>query len=160
VLVILVAGRTEGLSWEMAECARRVEPDRIIVLVRRDAQSYEAFRSQVAGSLRLPPYPSPGAARYHAGEFCGLVRFTADWKGTFVPFEKAAWVGEGHEMASRETSLKNRLRLALGRVRTADGRAISMPGRNWLKIGFVGWLILLALFALLFGYLGVTGRLD
>lgn len=162
-LVILVAGKTEGLSWEMAECQRRLSPEKLVVLVQRDAASYEAFRRQVGAanaSLRLPAFPSKGDARYHAGEFAGLIRFDPNWRGTFQAFEKAAWVGKGHEMATRETALENRLRVAFSRVDAGRGQIVAAPRTNWLKIGFVGYLVAIAVFGIFMAWLVATGRLE
>jgi len=162
-LVVLLAGKTEGLAWEMAQCRRRLDPKQLVVLVQRDRAAYEAFIERVQAedmSIVLPSFPAPNAAPHHAGQFCGLVRFDERWNGRFEPFQKAAWIGQGHEITTRETGMENRLRLAFSEQRMPDGQVVSAPGRNWLKMGFVGYIVFLFLFLLVFVFLGLTGQLD
>ena len=157
-MVVLVSGETEGLAWEMQEVVKRVVPARVVALVTDDPAAYDSFRSiaTAAGGLSLPAFPPASDHRHKAGQFTGLIRFDANWRGRFVGFEKAAWVGKGHEMTDRETGLENRLRLAL--AETEVGRTtIAKPTTNWLKIGFVTYLVLMLVAGLIVGTLGMLG---
>ena len=162
--VILVAGKTEGLAWEMSQCLQRLDPRYLLVLVPSDEETYEAFRSSVERDglgLRLPDFPSRKEARYEAGSFSGLLRFDSNWAGRFEFFEKALWVGNRHEIATKVTSAEDRLRIALSKVEFPDGSTIKAPGRNWLRIGLLSYLGFALLFGIvLIGYLAATGQLK
>ena len=115
-LVVLLAGKTEGLHWELGQCGRRIQPSRLVVLVPKDKDVYETFRTNVQKSgirIELPPFPNRDVARFGAGDLCGLVHFDDRWQGTFVPFRRAFFKGASHEMGdqfdARHGTLASRL---------------------------------------------------
>ena len=56
-LVLVIAGATSGLKWELEQCYKRVEPKRFFIIVPRDRKGYDFFRSPARRShvLRFPP---------------------------------------------------------------------------------------------------------
>lgn len=160
-LVILVSGQTEGLAWELGEVMRRMDHDRVAILVTADRAAYAALEDRLRASAdaTLPEFPDLRKLRNRAGQFVGVIRFDAAWTGTFEGFEKAAWVGKGHELRDAGTALEDRLRLAL--VKTRVGReSIRKPTTNWLKIGFASYVAMLFVVLLIAVVLGLSGALG
>ncbi|KUO65374.1 MAG: hypothetical protein APF80_06315 [Alphaproteobacteria bacterium BRH_c36] len=162
-LVIMLAGRTKGLAWELKQCATRLRPERLVVLVPSQRESYEKFQAvaREAGiPLTLPPFPGRDAARYEADHISGLVYFDNTWQGYFSGFPKAFWKGASHEIATSSTRAGPRIRLALKPVADATGLPIKMPGTNYLLIGLVGYLTLALIFLGVMGWLLSIGVLK
>jgi hypothetical protein len=83
-LVIVRAGETAGLSWEIGECAKTVEPRRLIILVPLSRRGYEDFRAIAAPLFpcRLPEYTG---RRVGETTLRAIVYFDADWDPHLVP---------------------------------------------------------------------------
>ena len=144
-LVVMLAGKTEGLRWELRECLRRVSPKRLVVLVPKDREAYDAFglgAREAAPQIRLPAYPARDLQRFHASDICALAYFDDDWRGHVSAFPKAFFRGRHHEIATSSTRAPERLRLALAPVARAAGLPIRMPGTNFIMIGFLVWLVI------------------
>ncbi len=126
-LVLIMAGRTEGLGWEIRRCYEGVDPYCLFVLVPDDRDLYQAFRTQVhtQSGMRLPEFPSD--KHYRAGSFSGLIRFDADWRGHWILFEKATFRGANAKVAHRNTRRHARLRLALHQACQRAGLEIAAP---------------------------------
>ena len=79
-LVVLRAGKSDGLRWEIRTAAEMVRPERIVLLLPFEREQYEAFRSQAARSFPrlLPEYPA-GKAQGAAGSVKAIVYFASDW---------------------------------------------------------------------------------
>ncbi len=152
-LVIFLAGKTEGLLWEMRQCMKHVSPENLVVLIQDKPEAYDAFRHLVGDAglaLKMPPTSSLTAARHHAGQFSGVVRFDSGWNGRFEPFESARWRGKGYEWPSRENMLEDRLRIAFGRVKLPKDSVVKAPGIAWLRILFLGFVVSVFLFLIAF----------
>lgn len=162
-LVVLLAGRTAGLKWELGQCGRRIDPERVVVLIPKEREAYEQFRTNVQDSgipIDLPPYPAENTARHKAGEICGLVHFDKDWRGSFIPFERALLKGSSHEFASSANRAGDRLRLALQSPAAAAGLAIKAPKTNVLLIGLLMFAGLALAAFIVLGGLIMTGELE
>jgi len=162
-LVILLAGRTQGLAWELRQCAQRITPERLVVLVPNKRASYDAFQATARAAgipLTLPPFPEAETARYDADDISGLVHFDRNWQGHFSAFPRAFWKGASHEISTSTTRAAERIRLALKPVANATGLPIRMPRTNYLLIGFLGYMALIFVFLAVMLWLGLTGRLD
>jgi hypothetical protein len=86
-LVVIRAGLTEGLLWELAEAVRLVPPERLLILVPRGRVGYDGFRK---GASRLLPQGLPEMTR-SSGVFSsltGLIHFDPDWRASFVPLRR------------------------------------------------------------------------
>lgn len=155
-LVILVAGETDGLTWELSECYRRIKHNRLLVMVPNDEREFAAFAGTIGNfglPITCPPFPTAAARRHLAGRFCGLLYFDAAWKGHFVGFQNAAnAAGSGLDMADASNRAGTRLKIALSECPLPSNVTIKKPGFNWLRYGVWGYfligLLLLAIFVL------------
>jgi hypothetical protein len=160
VLVVMLAGRTQGLQWELEQCAKRIEPSKLVVLVPNQRASYEGFEAtaqEVGLPLTLPPFPDRNAAPHEAANISGLVYFDRSWRGKLSGFPRAFWVGNSHEIATSSTRAKERIRLALKPVVEATGLPIRMPRTNYLLIGFLGYLALVGILLAILVWLWMAG---
>jgi hypothetical protein len=80
-LVVLRAGNTDGLWWEVQTAARIVRPEKIIFLLPYKPEQYDLFRSRAEKylSCRLPDYPS-GKRNVAAGSIREILYFEPDWR--------------------------------------------------------------------------------
>jgi hypothetical protein len=83
-LVVLRAGKTEGLWWEVATASKIVRPEGLLFLLPYDAKQYETFRVKAEKYLpcRLPDYP--GGKIRSAGSIWGILYFEPDWRPHFL----------------------------------------------------------------------------
>lgn len=86
-LVILRAGATAGLSWEIAESVKCVRPERLIFLIPLRRRQYEGFRSKVKDFLpcRLPEY---NGRRNPATTLRAILFFDGDWTAHMLPVQE------------------------------------------------------------------------
>jgi hypothetical protein len=47
--VVLEAGDSDGLLWEMRQIVKRIEPTRLLIILPFEEEDYEAFRRCTAG---------------------------------------------------------------------------------------------------------------
>jgi hypothetical protein len=104
-LVIIAAGKTEGLQWEVVESVRVVSPDRLIVAVPSDRTQFQAFADHfksVLGQDVSHCFVHPPRLRQMYGlsmtlarmlgrvEFPpinGLISFEPGWQPSFHPVQ-------------------------------------------------------------------------
>jgi hypothetical protein len=86
-LVVLRAGSSQGVAWEMAEAARRLRPEQVVFLIPHDREAYEAFRTEAQRHFPRP-WPDHGDGRA-CGSLRGLVHFEPDWTPRFATFPRA-----------------------------------------------------------------------
>ncbi len=84
-LVVLRAGRTDGLWWEVQTAAAIVKPERLVLLLPYQREQYELFRSKAESIFgrRLPDYPQ-GKKKGAAGSVQGILYFEPDWTPRFL----------------------------------------------------------------------------
>ncbi|MGH7158424.1 MAG: hypothetical protein ACREGD_05180 [Candidatus Saccharimonadales bacterium] len=70
--VVLEAGDSDGLSWEMRRIVERVEPTRLLMILPSKEEDYEAFRRRAAGIFPLPLPDKKAASR--------LLTFDGEWR--------------------------------------------------------------------------------
>ncbi|MBW4718157.1 hypothetical protein [Saccharothrix obliqua] len=82
-LVLLAAGPGDGLRWEVDQVVARIAPERVVLVVCRDAAQYESFRASTGDRFprglpeyrpRTPTLPAAAHAYTRAA-----VWFDADW---------------------------------------------------------------------------------
>lgn len=90
-MVILRAGSTAGLGWEVEQCASHVMPQRLVVLVPLKRSDYEEFQGKVQGFFpcRLPEYKGRwlGATTLRA-----VLYFDDDWTPHMDPVLKNGYM--------------------------------------------------------------------
>jgi hypothetical protein len=85
-LVVILAGTGEGLLWELKEAFEVVDPTKILILVpEMRKKSYEAFRLQAEKTFNIH-FPEAGQIKTRVGLNAadGFIRFTSDWKSSFL----------------------------------------------------------------------------
>jgi len=84
-LVVVRAGATPGVTWELSEAGTRVSPDRLVLLVPFDRKRYDRFCADLLPLLKwaLPEY-TPG--KEQCGSLTGVVYFSGTGKGHFEGF--------------------------------------------------------------------------
>ncbi len=82
--VVLTLGWGEGTLWELGEAMRILSPEQLILVVPMEQAEYERFRRRTASLLpaQLPAYAGRTEIR---SAIRGLITFSGDWKGSFVP---------------------------------------------------------------------------
>lgn len=88
-LVLVAAGETPGLGWEINRCVELIAPERLLILVPASAQTYERFRGIAAGEadLVLPALLQPNRLGGDTTGFQGVLHFDKDWGASFHPFD-------------------------------------------------------------------------
>lgn len=86
-LVILRAGNTKGLWWEIAESAKHVRPEKLIFLIPLKRPGYEEFRRKAESYLpcRLPDYQG---WRIPVTTIRAVLFFDADWASHLLPIQE------------------------------------------------------------------------
>lgn len=115
-MVILRAGSTAGLGWEVEQCAKLVKPRRLVVLVPLTRSGYEEFRRKVQNFFpcHLPEYKGHyiGATTLRA-----VLYFDDDWTPHMDPVLKKGYVSHFLDLATEErdvfTKEKSELRKIL-----------------------------------------------
>lgn len=134
-LVVLRAGETEGLLWELGRATQVLSPERLLIVVPDGRKSYEAFRERAQPFFPrpLPEYPVRKPSR---ANLKGLICFEPGWAPRFLTFKWALL--RGH--------MTNPLPYALQWVLKPVYERLGIPWRpppiNW------GRLLILIFFAL------------
>jgi hypothetical protein len=77
-LVVLLAGATPGLAWEVEQCRKLLDPAKLFVVVPANAAAYEKFAQLCEErGVRLPAFAS---FEHDRGPIAGLVSFDAHWE--------------------------------------------------------------------------------
>lgn len=162
-LVVLLAGKTDGLFWELRQCRQRLAPSQLVILLPTDRSAYDQFRDsqRKAGlKIKLPDYPEQKPARFKAGQLGAILHFSEDWRGHITLFEKATFKGASHEFASSDTRKEERLRLALQPVAARAGLAIQKPRTNFVAILSWSYGALIIMVLVVLGILIAMGVLE
>ncbi len=85
-LVLLMAGRTEGLAWELQTCRQTVDPRKVVLVIPNDQPAYEAFRERAQSQfdMQLPDYPAPDVVGIGVGRWRAAVTFDEHWNWSSV----------------------------------------------------------------------------
>ena len=96
-LVVLRAGLSQGLIWEVQNSVRRLDPCKLVLLIPFEKKAYNQFRMQVQSLFPkpLPDHPGHNAHRVTGedqavidrglkyGSLLGLIYFDDDWTAHF-----------------------------------------------------------------------------
>jgi hypothetical protein len=87
-LVIVLAGSTPGLAWEIVQVRASVDPQRLVIAVSNDANDYDNFRKTTEENtdIVLPEYPHQEIEK--SFRVSGLIRLDNGWVGTFQSRQK------------------------------------------------------------------------
>jgi hypothetical protein len=99
-LVVLRAGLSKGLLWEIQNSTQRLDPSKLILLIPFKKEAYDQFRANVQSLFPKPLPEHPGhevhriieesgydgqtrEAKYTYGSLFGLIHFDDDWTAHF-----------------------------------------------------------------------------
>jgi hypothetical protein len=87
-LVLLSAGLSEGLYWELTQAIANVPPERLVLIIPMNHQEYAQFWQQLSHCFPrgLPPYPEGTTIKYPE-KIRGAIYFNPDWNPVFVRFD-------------------------------------------------------------------------
>jgi len=87
-LVLLSAGLSQGLYWELTQAIANVPPERLVLIIPMDHQEYAQFRQQLSHCFPqgLPPYPEGKTVKY-SEKIRGVIYFGPHWDAVFVRFD-------------------------------------------------------------------------
>jgi len=87
-LVVILAGSTPGLAWEIFQVRALVDPSRVVIAVPNNEHVYDEFRSTVESNsdIVLPKYPDQETER--SIRISGIVRLDKAWVGVFQSIPK------------------------------------------------------------------------
>jgi hypothetical protein len=162
-LVVLRAGKTEGLSWEVSQCRARLSTGKLAILVPSDKSEYLSFGQSVlkAGlKMDLPDYPAKTMARFKASNLAGILYFDRHWRGHIEEFKRAYFGGNNYEFASKDSRAEERFRIALQPVAQQSGLMIAPPRTNFVAMTALFYLGLVLLVFAGMGYLIWIGYLE
>lgn len=83
-LVVLLAGFTVGLLWELETAITRVNPKHLVILLPYDSEQYDAFceKTQSLFGHQMPEYNAPTKAT--VTKIRGIIAFDGNWKPEFI----------------------------------------------------------------------------
>ena len=95
-LVVLRAGSSQGLIWEIRNSVQRLKPSQLILLIPFEKETYNQFRASIQSVFPkpLPEHPGHDAHRVNTsssgqtqkisyGSLLGLIHFDDDWTAHF-----------------------------------------------------------------------------
>ena len=113
-LVVVQAGRTPALDWEMREVRARVPPERVLLIGRMRDEVATSLRSLGASALGLRRMPRVGFLQY-------FILFATDWTPCVLPVQRA------HLRHQRDKELEAALRMTLRDLYYQLGEKWSKP---------------------------------
>src|SRR5882757_1147123 len=127
-LVVLRAGKTDGLWWEVQTAAGILRPEKIIFLLPYEREQYDPFRSKAEKylSCQLPDYPA-GKRKVAVGSVRGILYFEPDWKPHFL--ELTGFVQSAKPLVSAFKTTLQPVFKQLG-VEVKE----NTPKTSWLKV--------------------------
>jgi hypothetical protein len=98
-LVVIRAGISEGLLWELKEAVQVVNPKKLLILIlSMRKKHYEAFRKE-ADQIFNVTFPKVDELK-RFGRISGFVRFSPDWSPNFLPL-RAPFFRRGYKPSYR-----------------------------------------------------------
>jgi hypothetical protein len=83
-LVVIRAGTSEGLLWELKQAVQVMNPKKLLILIlEMRKKQYEAFRKE-ADQIFNATFPKVQELK-RFGTISGFVRFSPDWSPNFLP---------------------------------------------------------------------------
>jgi hypothetical protein len=82
-LVVIRAGTSEGLLWELKEAIQVVNPKKLLILILMGKKQYEAFRKE-ADQIFNATFPKVHELK-RFWRVNGFVRFSPNWSPNFLP---------------------------------------------------------------------------
>jgi hypothetical protein len=159
-LVLMLAGRTQGLAWEAQQV--RELPHRLVILVPLDEASYKGFQQsfRTGARIELPEHHEFWAGRFRTKTLCGAVVFDNAWRPQIRQFERALWRGYRFKYRFHGSGWRPkqaRLWLMMHELGQRAGLPLREPGFNW-ALGYAALSLLLVGALIGLSLLGVFER--
>jgi hypothetical protein len=138
LIAVIRAGVGENVLWELTQAVTSLEPQKLLILVRKmKAEDYEFFRTKATSilSVSLPER----ATLWRFARVSGFISFTADWRPTFLVL-KAPYFRGG--------SFKSLAKYALRPIFENFGLEWQRPSISASTIFQVGLLFILGVIAI------------
>lgn len=142
-LIVIRAGIGEGLLWELKEAFEIVNPQKLLILVLNMKGKHYASLCERANPVLGVSLPPSETLPRSWGRISGFVRFSADWKPSFLPCRVPFF---------RRSAYKPFLRLfkfALRPVFESFGLEWQAPKVSTLTVSGIAFLSLIGLLVLL-----------
>ena len=94
-LVVIRAGTSEGLLWELKEAVQVVNPKKLLILILMGKKQYEAFRKE-ADQIFNATFPKVQELK-RFWRVNGFVRFSPNWSPNFLPLRAPFFLGFGYK---------------------------------------------------------------
>jgi hypothetical protein len=128
-LVVIRAGFSQGLLWEIRNAVQKLNPEQLVLLIRLKREKYDQFRKQVDGYFPkgLPNHTEHDIrifdedSRSTPWRFCsllGVIHFNSDWTPYFEVFKIADFIVSGRKRV-------------YGMIRSALGPVYQKLDRSW-----------------------------
>jgi hypothetical protein len=128
-LVVLRAGFSQGLLWEIQHAVQHLNPQRLVLLIRLKRKEYDRFREQVGEYFPkgLPDHTQYEVRKYEKDNksifwrfstLLGVIHFDTDWTPHFEAFKEGDFIISGS-------------RRVFGMIRSALHPVYDKLGRNW-----------------------------
>jgi len=143
-LVVVLAGQTPGLEWELKLCRAELDPLQLIIAIPKDEAAYGAFRNVArSAGLLLPDYP-PLPEWPIGGSLYAFVTFDAEWHSSITVRHYGTF-----DAASELAAAVSVLRLELGDLLGPRGIVLGPEddgiyhaiARHW-RLGVIGTVVL------------------
>lgn len=82
-LVLIRAGFTKGLQWEISQCLERLDPLKVVILVSLSPREYRRFVAHHALRFHQGLPPLDAVLRWPRTRVAGYILFGEDWKAEF-----------------------------------------------------------------------------
>lgn len=145
-LVILLAGETAGLAWELEQCRQELDPSRLVILATANEDVFARFRRTAAlQGITLPPLGDFG---HIAPPLPGIVTFDSDWRGRAHPMSRITMLDPTFLLQNEEASWRHLLASAgpAGLRPTRDLRSLDLA-QHWRVVPLAGITIAAVMFA-------------
>ncbi|MEU6561967.1 hypothetical protein [Nocardia nova] len=165
-LVVLAAGSSRNLAWEVERIIERGVPTRLVLTVGHDREKYERFRWALGGYFPrgLPEYPTPGLRQRVLKSYSvrAVIWFDEDW----TPHGKvlAGWVPVLDFARRTQRTVRRALKTVFvraglpARVTPALPRPAAVPAGIALLLAI--WLIPVLVLTVLFRFLEIVGAMT
>jgi len=126
-IILVAAGDTPGLGWELRQCAQLADPTKLVIMVPNNANEYDGFaRLATEVGLPMPAFPPKQHLKYATTALAALLTFKHDGKPLYVPLPKARGRGPGfnHQFS---VNRGGRAWVAMGHVMERIGLKLPEP---------------------------------
>jgi hypothetical protein len=98
-MVVIRAGSSEGVMWELKRAVQLVAPQRLLILVLQMKRDHYAYFRHAANAILGCSLPATPGTQF--GRVSGFIAFAADWTPSFLPLHAPFWRRSGFRPLER-----------------------------------------------------------